>query len=236
MAGTTKPKTPRAAIRSISAAGKVLLCSSSRATGRTSRSTNVATVATYCCSSSVSRDMHPVSAKPTPLVGGGWGGGRVTATPAGRVAPATGAARPVGGRGGAAGRAAPPTGAARPVGGQRVAPALGPGAPPLRHAAGGSSDVVVALARDAGQESPHLALAVATVATEGADRGQLPGLRPTGDGLGVDAKHRRDLSGSEQRLRVGRTSAHGGISLSVAATPVAAVVPWCAFPCLVRYG
>src|SRR5205085_980648 len=57
----------------------------------------------------------------------------------------------------------------------------------------GGRSAVGALLGDAGQEGPHLRLAVAAVAPEGADRGQLAGLGPAGDGLGVDTEHRGDL-------------------------------------------
>src|SRR3954451_16192575 len=95
-----------------------------------------------------------------------------------------------------------------------VAPSLGYGAPACSRTGAGSSAFVAALARDPGEQRPDLALAVAAVTTQRADGRELAGLRPARDRLGVDAEHRRDLSGREQRLGVGRASAHGVISLS----------------------
>jgi hypothetical protein len=57
--------------------------------------------------------------------------------------------------------------------------------------------------RDAGQQLADLGLAVAAVPTQGADAGELAGLGPAGDGLGVHPEHGRHLSGGEQRLGVG---------------------------------
>src|SRR3954454_23727579 len=91
------------------------------------------------------------------------------------------------------------------------------------------SDVVVALARDAGEQRPNLALAVAAVAAQRPDGRELAGLRPPRDRLGVDTEHRRDLGRRKQRLGVGRTSTHDVFSFFVAATAVAtrgAMVPF----------
>lgn len=46
----------------------------------------------------------------------------------------------------------------------------------------------------------HFGLPVPTVPAEGTDAGQLASLRPTGDGLGVDAEERSDLCRGQQRL------------------------------------
>src|SRR4051794_17632542 len=101
--------------------------------------------------------------------------------------------------------AASPTGrAARPFGTGVLLPSVR-----QRWAAGATgrrvelrSDLFGALVRDPGEQGPDLALAVAAVAAERADGRELAGLRPTRDRLGVDAEHRRDLSGREQRLGV----------------------------------
>src|SRR5690606_40297202 len=45
--------------------------------------------------------------------------------------------------------------------------------------------------------------AVAAMAAEGADRGELPRLRPAGDGLGVDAEQGGDFGGGHQLGDVG---------------------------------
>src|SRR4051794_41805262 len=85
----------------------------------------------------------------------------------------------------------------------------------------GGSDLVGALVRNAGEQRPNLALAIATVAAQRPDGRELAGLRPPRDRLGVDPEHRRDLGRRKQRLGVGRTSAHDVFSFFVAATAVA---------------
>src|SRR4051812_5934340 len=118
----------------MSSPGNVLACSSSRATGRTSRSTKVATVATYCFSSEIS-GIGPVSQASSPAQAS------VAERPLGRAAPSTGATRP-----GDSSRCYAGTGPRRDI------------------ATAGGSDVVGALVRDAGQQRPDLALPVAAVA------------------------------------------------------------------------
>jgi len=66
--------------------------------------------------------------------------------------------------------------------------------------------------RDAGEQRADLGLAIAAVATEGADRGELAALGPAGDRLGVHAEHRGDLGRRQQCLGVGGTGAHGSAS------------------------
>src|SRR5579862_7528228 len=91
-----------------------------------------------------------------------------------------------------------------------VAPALGPGATGVLS----YSELDRALVRHAGEQRANLALAVAAVAAEGADRGELACLGPPRNGLGVDAEHRRDLGGRKQRLCVCGSGGHQGNSVS----------------------
>ena len=51
-------------------------------------------------------------------------------------------------------------------------------------------------------QTADLRLPIAAMAAECPDRGQLAGLRPTGDGLRVHPEHGRDLGRSQKRLRV----------------------------------
>src|SRR5690606_34364975 len=63
-------------------------------------------------------------------------------------------------------------------------------------------------AGDTGQQGADFRLAVAAVAAERPDRGQLARLGPAGHGLGVHAEHGGDLGRGQQGLRLGRASRH----------------------------
>src|SRR6185437_12101568 len=58
------------------------------------------------------------------------------------------------------------------------------------------------------EQCTNLSLPVAPVSPQRADRGQFASLRPACDGLGVDAKHRGDLRGRQQRLGLWCTCGH----------------------------
>src|ERR1700728_123864 len=62
------------------------------------------------------------------------------------------------------------------------------------------------------QESADLVLAVATVATRGADRRQLAAPRPPGDGLRVDPKHRGNLGRGQKTILRLDLGSHDGWS------------------------
>src|SRR5260370_22655105 len=64
------------------------------------------------------------------------------------------------------------------------------------------------LLRNTREQCTNLSLPVAPVSPQRADRGQLSGLRPSCDGLGVDAKHCGDLRGRQQRLGLWCTCGH----------------------------
>src|ERR1051326_5516258 len=65
-----------------------------------------------------------------------------------------------------------------------------------------------ALLRNTREQCTNLSLPVAPVSPQRADRGQFAGLRPAGDGLGVDTEHRGDLSWRQQRLSLWCTCGH----------------------------
>src|SRR5437762_13250417 len=65
-----------------------------------------------------------------------------------------------------------------------------------------------ALLRNTREQCTNLSLPVAPVSPQRADRGQFAGLCPACDGLGVDAKHRGDLRGRQQRLGLWCTCGH----------------------------
>src|SRR6185312_15078950 len=65
-----------------------------------------------------------------------------------------------------------------------------------------------ALLRNTREQCTNLSLPVAPVSPQRADRGQFASLRPACDGLGVDAKHRGDLRGRQQRLGLWCTCGH----------------------------
>src|SRR6266487_2197252 len=65
-----------------------------------------------------------------------------------------------------------------------------------------------ALLRNTREQCTNLSLPVAPVSPQRADRGQFASLRPACDGLGVDAKHRGDLRGRQQRLCLWCTCGH----------------------------
>ena len=62
------------------------------------------------------------------------------------------------------------------------------------------------------QESTDLVLAVATMATRGADRRQLAAPRPPGDGLRVDPKHRGNLGRGQKTILRLDLGSHDGWS------------------------
>src|SRR5437763_16669591 len=64
------------------------------------------------------------------------------------------------------------------------------------------------LLRNTREQCTNLSLPVAPVSPQRADRGQFASLRPACDGLGVDAKHRGDLRGRQQRLGLWCTCGH----------------------------
>src|SRR2546421_2528239 len=65
-----------------------------------------------------------------------------------------------------------------------------------------------ALLRNTREQCTNLSLPVAPVSPQRADRGQFASLRPACDGLGVDAEHRGDLRGRQQRLGLWCTCGH----------------------------
>jgi hypothetical protein len=69
------------------------------------------------------------------------------------------------------------------------------------------------LGGDAVQEPPDLGLAEPTVAAEGAKGGELPGVRPASDRLGVDVEQDRYLAGSQESIltRTGGVVGRGGV-------------------------
>ena len=83
------------------------------------------------------------------------------------------------------------------------------------------------LLRNTREQCTNLSLPVAPVSPQRADRGQFSGLRPSCDGLGVDAKHRGDLRGRQQRLGLWCTCGHvcGLSSWTSVAIPVLLVRP-----------
>src|SRR3954470_21228682 len=94
----------------------------------------------------------------------------------------------------------------------RRRPAVSGHARPGRTAAVAAATVSVLLGplvRDPGEQRADLGLPVAAVAAESADRGELAGLGPPRDRLGVDAEEGGDLGRGEQGLcRVGRSGGH----------------------------
>ncbi len=62
------------------------------------------------------------------------------------------------------------------------------------------------------QQTVHLTLEVATVATERSDRIQLAILRPARDRLRVDTEHGRDLSRHQQLFGLLSFSRHGALT------------------------
>ena len=83
------------------------------------------------------------------------------------------------------------------------------------------------LLRNTREQCTNLSLPVSPVSPQRADRGQFSGLRPSCDGLGVDAKHRGDLRGRQQRLGLWCTCGHvcGLSSWTSVAIPVLLVRP-----------
>lgn len=70
------------------------------------------------------------------------------------------------------------------------------------------------------EKCPHLRLVVTAVAAERADAGQLPIVRPSRDGLDVDAEHRGDFRRREQSFAGGRLLNHGCCSVALSITRV----------------
>src|SRR5690606_11861804 len=68
--------------------------------------------------------------------------------------------------------------------------------------------VVLPLLGYAAEQLAHLGLPVTTVAAEGPDGRDLPGLGPPGDRLRVDTEQRGHLGRGEQRVRLALTWVH----------------------------